>query len=282
MKIPVSLLSTYLYCPRKVFLERVLKLREPPKRPLVLGTIRHEALEGAALAEEGIVLDINSLLSQEEVLNLYQKKYSSLLRDVMQKHSSSLGSLQVDLMDAYEGAFESLMREAKERAMNLHRFMNASKLLGEDLWKGLTPKIRTEVRVESDALRLIGIVDKIEDYGDALVPIELKTGKVPRQGVWPGHRIQAGAYALLLEEAFQKPISTVIVHYLDANEKRVITMNPFMKEEITMLVQEVAEILDNFLLPEFCDAPQKCASCGLKKKCYDKGYMDGIMTSLLS
>ena len=42
MKISVSMLSSYIYCPRKLFLQKVLAVEEPPKESLVLGTLRHE------------------------------------------------------------------------------------------------------------------------------------------------------------------------------------------------------------------------------------------------
>ena len=45
MKISVSMLSTYLYCPRKLFLQKILMVEEPPKESLVMGSIRHEVYD---------------------------------------------------------------------------------------------------------------------------------------------------------------------------------------------------------------------------------------------
>jgi len=58
MKISVSTLSAYIYCSRKLFLQRVLALEEPPKESLVLGTLRHEIYDFINLSEERIVKSI--------------------------------------------------------------------------------------------------------------------------------------------------------------------------------------------------------------------------------
>ncbi|MBI2659513.1 hypothetical protein HYX05_05440, partial [Candidatus Woesearchaeota archaeon] len=58
MKISVSLLSSYLYCSRKLFLEKVLLLEEPPKESLVMGSIRHETYDNINKKEEEIVTSI--------------------------------------------------------------------------------------------------------------------------------------------------------------------------------------------------------------------------------
>jgi len=281
MKIPVSLLSTYLYCPRKVFLERVLRLREPPRQPLVLGTIRHQALEEAAKAEEALVSsEVDGILSYDDILEIYKAQYLSLLRDVVQRHVPALESLGMDPLDAYHRALPTLLREAETRTANLHRCMDSTKLAGRQLWDALTPKIRSEVAIDSDELHLTGIVDQIHETGDSMIPVELKTGKMPREGVWPGHRVQAAAYALLVGERYGKAVPHAIVHYLDANEKRMIPMNPFMKDEIRMLVGEIMELMDNRLMPEFCSSRQKCAACGLKRQCYDSSLMDSLIVAL--
>lgn len=283
MKIPVSLLSTYLYCPRKVFLERVLRLKEPLRQPLVFGTIRHNALEAASNSEEEIICDhARGMMGQEDFFKIYQERYLLELRKIVQKHLSSLQALNIDPLDAYHKALPTVMREAKVRSVNAHQFMLHTRLTGPGLWDALTPKIRSEVALESEELHLTGIVDQVHDHGSFLIPFELKTGKAPRQGVWPGHRIQAAAYALLVEEKSNKPVKEAIVHYLDLDEKRRVAINPFMKDEVRMLVGEIMELLSNSLLPDHCSAQNKCASCGLRNQCYDGSMMQTLTGAISS
>ncbi len=193
---------------------------------------------------------------------------------------ASLISLNLGAPSVYENAFPSLLQEANSRAMNTFSFFEKTGFVGEELWEKLTPKIHSEVRIESEELQLVGIVDQVHDYGEYAVPVELKTGKMPKEGVWPGHRIQAAAYALMFEEIQGKPVEQAVVHYLDGNEKRNIMMNPFMREEIIGLVEEIQELLSNTLLPEYCGSMRKCAACGLRKECYNPTLMQNFLTSV--
>ena len=59
MKLSVSMLSTYLYCPRMLFLQKVLELEEAPKEALILGSIRHETYDLVNKNEENLVVKIS-------------------------------------------------------------------------------------------------------------------------------------------------------------------------------------------------------------------------------
>ena len=72
---------------------------------------------------------------------------------------------------------------------------------------------------------------------------------MPERGLWPGHKIQLGAYLLLLEEKANKPIEEGFVRYLDSNETRQLTMNPFLRGEIIELIGKVNTLLKAKELP---------------------------------
>ena len=90
MKISVSLLSTYLYCSRKLFLQKVLMLEEPPKESLVLGTIRHETYDQINKNEEDIVVSITKRLELKEIQELYKKEYLKTLRKSIANNKNPL------------------------------------------------------------------------------------------------------------------------------------------------------------------------------------------------
>src|SRR3989338_7195409 len=221
MKISVSLLSSYLYCSRKLFLEKVLHLEEPPKK----------RLEGVSL----------------------------------------------NMLEAYKKSFPFIMEESSIRAANIFSFIEENNVFGEELWQKLTPKIISELRIDSDELRLKGIIDQVHVYGNDYVPFELKTGRMPKDGVWPSHRIQIAAYSLLLQEKFKKPIKEGFVLYLDSKEKRHIAINPFMKQEVKQLVDEVIALLESMELPDFCNNENKCRKCGLKQTCYNEEEVNNLL-----
>jgi len=277
MKISVSLLSTYLYCSRKLFLQKVLMLEEPPKESLVLGTIRHETYDQINKNEEDIVVSITKRLELKEIQELYKKEYLKTLRKSIANNRKRLEEVNLNMLDAYRRSFPFIMEESQSRAGNIFSFIEKHDVYGDELWHRLTPKIISELRVESDELRLKGIIDQVHVYGQDYIPIELKTGKMPQNGVWPGHRIQLAAYSLLLQEKFQKPVKEGFVYYLDAKERRQIVLNPFMKEEIKQMVDEIIALLESKDIPDFCNNENKCAKCGLKQTCYNEEEVNNLL-----
>lgn len=280
MKISVSALSSYLYCPRKLFLQKILALEEPPKESLVLGTLRHEIYDFINQSEERIITSIKEKTQYSELINLYKSFYSKALREKIIKNKSRIKEVNLDIVDVFKRTWPLILGEAETRAKNIFDFTQEYKVYGQELWEKLTPKIISELRVTSDELQLRGIIDRIEVYENGCVPVELKTGKMPKEGVWPGHRIQIIAYALLAEEKFNTKVKEGFVHYLDAKEIRHITINPFMKEEIINLIKEVQELLKNQQPPGYCENKNKCTNCGLKETCYNEAEVSTLLSEI--
>lgn len=280
MKISVSALCSYLYCPRKLFLQRVLALEEPPKESLVLGTLRHEIYDFINQKEEGIVTSIKEKTQYQELINLYKTFYSKALREKIIKNKSRIKEVNLDIVDVFKRTWPLILNEAEIRAKNIFDFTLKQNIYGKELWEKLTPKILSEQRVESDKLQLRGIVDRIEVYEQSYVPVELKTGKMPKDGVWPGHRIQIAAYAMMIEEKFNTNVKEGFVNYLDAKETRHIAINPFMRVEIINLVNEVQELLKSQSPPNYCENRNKCTNCGIKETCYDETQIDTLLLEI--
>ena len=277
MKISVSLLSSYLYCSRKLFLEKVLLLEEPPKESLVMGTIRHETYDIINKKEEEIVISITKNMKLEDIQQLYKQNYLKILRKSIADNRKRLEEVSLNMLDAYKKSFPFIMEECSMRSLNIFNFIEANNVFGEELWQRLTPKIISELRIESDELMLKGIIDQVHVYDNEYVPFELKTGRTPQDGVWPSHRIQIAAYSLLLQEKFSKPIKEGFVFYLDTKEKRHIAINPFMRDEVKNIVGEVIALLENKKLPDFCNNENKCTKCGLRQTCYDEEEMNKLL-----
>ena len=277
MKISVTLLSSYLYCSRKLFLEKVLMQAEPPKESLVMGSIRHETYDKINKNEESIVTSITKTMDFAEMQELYRQNHLKFLRKSIANNKDRLKVVNLNMLDAYKKSFPFIMEESITRATNVFDFIQKNDVFGKDLWEKLTPKILSELRVESEELKLKGIIDQVHVYDTGYVPFELKTGKTPTDGVWPSHRIQIAAYSLLLQEKFKKPVKEGFVYYLDTKEKRHIAMNPFMKEEVKQIVDDVIALLENKHLPDFCNNENKCRKCGLRETCYNEEEMNKLL-----
>ena len=270
MAISVTLLASYLYCPRKIYLERVLGFFEPPKEVLLIGTIKHRILDLINKAEEKIVTSITESISFEGMEGIYKAEFSKILRETITLKKEELRKFEVDIPGLFKKTWPLIQNQAQNRAMNVFSFMQANMVYGQELWDKLTPKIYSELKIRSETLGLSGIIDQIEIYEKGYVPIELKTGRAPKEDAWPNHKVQIAAYAMLLEEKFNTEVKEGFVHYLDVNEKRHIPINIFLKEETNELKNKVKTLLESMEIPAVCDNENKCNACGLKDECFDE------------
>ncbi len=276
-RISVTMLSAYLYCKRKLYLERILGFFEPEKEALIKGSIRHATYDEINQIEESLVKSITQTTAYKDIYDMYIHAYAKILRGIIYKNRFRLKTVQLSLLDAFKKIFPFFVRESKLRSENIFNFVAQNKVYGEELWNSLTPKIKSEIKIQSDTLALTGIIDRIEEYETGSVPIELKTGSMPKEGVWPGHRIQIAAYALMLEEKLKQPIKEGFVHYLDSDVKRQIVINPFLKQEVKDLKEKVRSLLNSEEVPEHTKNNNKCKVCGLKEQCFDEKLLKKIL-----
>jgi|SRR3989344_2878413 len=271
--IPVNLLSTYLYCKRKLYLQEVLKLIEIPKEAVIKGRIKHECYDKINKIEENIVKSILKEISLNELIKLYRKKNSFIIRDIIVQNKNNLKEFNIELVDIFKKLWPGFLIESELRAKNIYDFLIKNKVYGEELWQKLTPKIQSEYYISSKELGLKGIIDKLELHENDIVPIELKTGKTPEKGVWNSHKMQIAAYLLLLNEKFKKDINIGFIRYVDSNEERAVILNPFLKDYVLELRDKVKLLLSSEELPEYCDNEKKCKLCGLRKQCFNKEFL---------
>ncbi|MBN2454297.1 CRISPR-associated protein Cas4 [Candidatus Woesearchaeota archaeon] len=244
-------LSSYLFCPRKLYMRKVLGIVEPPNQAMVLGTIRHAIHEKLSKADESIIRQLNKDHSESEAATLFKNDYLKALRGTITHHKSHLKEVDLVPGEVFVDVWPFIYDEALSRASEIYSFAKSAGVYGEELWSML-PKTISEYHVQSEALQLKGIIDKIEVRDGKYIPFELKTGSAPREGVWPGHKIQVACYAMLLQEAFKTPVNEGFVVYLNLREKRRVAMNPFLEEEVKLLISKVQALLESKELPEPC------------------------------
>ena len=280
MKLSVSMLSAYLYCPRMLFLQKVLAVEEPLKESLVLGSLRHEIYDFINKSEQKIVASIMEKMQYSQLLSAYKSSYSKILKEKIIQNKPKIREVNLDIVNVFKKTWPLILNEAELRAKNIFNFILEYDVYGNELWEKLTPKIISEKSIESEKLQLKGIIDRIEVYENSYVPIELKTGKMPKEGVWPGHRIQIAAYAMLIEENFNTNVKEGFIRYLDTNETRQIAINPFMKEEIIDLTKEIQNLLKNQEIPNYCENRNKCINCGLRNTCYNEQEVAALLSEI--
>jgi len=265
--IAVTAISSYLYCPRKLYLERVLKLVKPPKEAIIKGTIRHETYDLINKAEEALIKSIKTD-NIKYILQSYKQTYSQILKKVIIKNKDKIKSVNLELSEIFRESWRYVINEAKTRTFNTYSFIVKHKVFGDELWDKITPKIKSELRIESSMMQLRGIVDQIEYFDDNIIPYELKTGKMPDRGVWPGHKIQMAAYIMMLREQTGFDIKLGNIKYLDCDETRPVLFNEFLEKEVIDLRDKTISVLNSKELPSIVENRNKCKACELRDKCY--------------
>lgn len=255
------MLSSYLWCPRQLYIEKVIGIRQPPSPALTLGSIIHNTHEIIGAMQKKLVLDIK-YVDSKRIQEHYQNAYSKALREAIIKNKQTIQSLGLDMVQVFREQWDEFRLQAINDSEGIANLAVSTGLIGEELWKAIIPKVKTEYRLESEELGLKGIIDRLEVYPEKLVPVELKTGKPPKQGVWDGHRIQIGAYIMLLQNKVGSENNYGIIEYVDTkiNIKREVILNEFLKHEIIELKKKVEELLVQKNIPGPCKN-KTCVFC---------------------
>ena len=114
-RISVTMLCSYIYCKRKLFLERVLGLFEPEKEALVKGTIRHHTYDKVNEIEKDIVCSITEKDNFETIYQKYIGAYAKLLRKSIVANKYRLAKVKLPLIDAYHQIIPILTKAIQEQ-----------------------------------------------------------------------------------------------------------------------------------------------------------------------
>jgi CRISPR/Cas system-associated exonuclease Cas4 (RecB family) len=118
---------------------------------------------------------------------------------------------------------ERHLREAHQAWLNrLRNFALTSNLEGVELAKAFVPMRKFEVPLSAPALGFSGgRIDVIEDG----LPVEIKRGASPKDGLPPTHVLQMAYYALLLEYCTGKDVGFGEIYYTSINERRRLAID---------------------------------------------------------
>ena len=267
--ISVTMLSSYMFCPRKLYIERVLKISKPPKESMVIGTVRHHAFDAINKEEENLVKSITKSDGFTSIQRKYRLRYFEILKETVKRNRKGIKSVNQTLVETFNKNWSYIEDESKNRAKLVSDFKDKTGYFGDLLWSNFTPKISSEKRIFAASLGLNGIIDQIEVHEDGTqIPVELKTGRMPKEGVWPGHKFQIGAYILMLGDKIKKSIEYGYVRYMDYGENKKVHMNPFLRDEILETRDRTNVLLKAKEIPKYTEDKSKCISCELREKCY--------------
>lgn len=252
----------YSYCPEKHKLQYVEKIDAPPTREMVLGVLLHATREILEREEYTIVKKVRKDFSFGDILEEYKNKQDAILEGALKKKASLVHIL---LKEDLDFAREDLTLLLHEKAIKTKRVLQCYNLEKGDLAVYVSPPwkyVRHEMKAKK--MKLQGTADCIEHFGSFFYPVEIKTGKPPKENVFKQDKLEIGCVALLMEDHFRVPIPVGFVEYTQIWERRPVRMDENLKKNIFRIRDSILEHKH----PEK-EYTQKCLSCEYRGVCWD-------------
>lgn len=128
------------------------------------------------------------------------------------------------------------------------------------------------LEVSSAALGIFGKVDCLKRRDGQLVAYEHKRGRCRRDAenapmAWPSDRVQAGAYAMLLEEALGKPMEEARVRYHADGVTVRVPLDDALRDEVRAAVARARELRRTIERPPITENENLCRRCSLAPVC---------------
>lgn len=260
--INVTDITSYLYCPRKLYLKKVRGLKEEATKPMILGFLKHKVFENFSKNEEGLITNITEKIGKGEIKEKYRNELKKIISNVSKKYWKTLKGFGIDLKELSESVNQFMDREIELRKQSIGRTLEKG-YLGGELWDNLKPKYLTELRIESPELGLKGRVDRVK-LGNGITPYEIKTRKKNR--VYFSDKIQLAAYSLLLEKEFEKKIGRGVIEM--SKSKEIINLDEGLKKKVLEIAEKIRNLEKN-KPPKIPSNFNKCKNCRLKKECLE-------------
>ena len=157
------------------------------------------------------------------------------------------------------------------------RVADAAVYAGRRLHDDITPlddesPEHRRVNVASERFGLTGIVDAIRRRDGVWVAYEHKRGRCRRGAkneveAWPSDRIQAIAYAVLLEESLGEPVPQARVRYHADNVTAFIDIDPDARRDLAEAVQLARDLRQTTARPPVHPNENVCKRCSLAPVC---------------
>ncbi len=114
---------------------------------------------------------------------------------------------------------------------------------------------------------LSGRPDFVLLIDDEHIPVEVKTGRVPRGPLF-SHILQVAAYCLLIEEEFGAAPSHGIVRY--GQNENVVDYDNSLKEMVLLKLEEIRRTMESGNAHRNHNKPGKCIHCSRRQKCPER------------
>lgn len=208
----------YLRCPHKYYLRYIKKLRTKPSIFLIRGSIVHKTIEKFNQNQPAIFQKLPEKMVRYELISTFN--------DLWEKATTRLNALGLtsEQLKFYHDDSERML-------------VNFSKWFCQST---LAPATKTELKLFSNNLRLMGIIDAVHENSEKDILVDYKTSK--HANITDDIRRQAALYALLYQDKFRKVPESVRIHFLtEPGEPQIIYIDEHLLEYGKVLIDHVRE-----------------------------------------
>lgn len=125
---------------------------------------------------------------------------------------------------------------------------------------------RFHIWLRSQRLALSGKLDLLVESSAGLFPIDFKnTVGRPQQN----HLYQLCGYALLVEDAYQQPVTRGFIYLIPQGEVVTMVLTSEKKEETVRMLDAMREMIRRERMPEPTPVRQRCVECEYRNYCGD-------------
>lgn len=273
--IRVTDIVDYYYCPRKIYIKKVLNIKSPDNDKKILGSIIHDIFDFLNDNEKNILINIKDFLEFDSIYRLYEDFISKQIDNILERYMDRIKKLNMDIDKIKVRVLSDIGKEIEFRVQNVYNFIKNNDVYGIELVYNLDPIIYSEYDVYSNKYDLAGRIDRLEVHKNEkiMIPYELKTGFFQKE-----HIIQLYSYYLLLKDEFKYKnfdIPKGILLYTRDNYKKEIDFKDryFLKRNINLIlsaIDSIYEMIYNKKDPGLNTDKNKCLKCEFFNICYKK------------
>lgn len=128
-----------------------------------------------------------------------------------------------------------------------------------------TDRIRPREPLFSKSMQLVGKPDYIVRQGNALIPVEVKSGSKPPRGPYDSHVYQLAAYCALVSEHYGTRPGYGIIRYRDGDYR--VDYTPALERGLTQLLDEMRRDQRAPDVARSHKSKARCQSCGVQEFC---------------
>jgi CRISPR-associated exonuclease Cas4 len=256
----VSSISEYVYCPLKVYL-RQTEGHDIQTPMMIRGRTVHEVRRGFEELLKRNLWSVNEKMNAKSIFETLMEDVPEFVDKTLLKYCENGHINPEDSTIISRDLKDDLEVESWLMAVKVWKIVSNSPKSGSDIADMFFPPVLLEFAIENNELNLRGKIDRIEIMDGYYYPVEVKSGLPPVKGVWMSDSLQIAAYALLMEEEFNREVSVGFIDYMGSCQRRPVFMEVNLREEVLNVLEEMRMMFHEGVVPEMVQNPKKCSKC---------------------